>query len=216
MSKGYFLVLDGCEGGGKTTNKAYLVQELESAGLEVVSTREPGGTPLAEKIRELLLAPNPEPMAVDTELLLMFAARAQHVKQVIFPALERGAVVISDRFVDATFAYQGGGRGVPWERLELLERFVLGDFKPDLTLLFDLPVEIGMERVKRRGALDRFEQEQKQFFEDVRKAYLQRAVSDMRRYWVIDASQSLDHVQTEMRRAVIKIVRAVKPELFDA
>lgn len=216
MSKGYFLVLDGCEGGGKTTNKEYLVRELESAGLEVVSTREPGGTPLAEKIRELLLAPNPEPMAVDTELLLMFAARAQHVKQVIFPALERGAVVVSDRFVDATFAYQGGGRGVPWDRLELLEQFVLGDFKPDLTLLFDLPVEVGMERVKRRGALDRFEQEQRQFFEDVRKAYLQRAANDMKRYWVIDASQSLEHVQVDMRRAVIKIMRAVKPELFDA
>ena len=137
-------------------------------------TREPGGTPLAERIRELLLAPSDEPMAADTELLLMFAARAAY-RRVIRPALARGAVVLCDRFTDATYAYQGGGRGLPEVRIAALESFVQGDLRPDLTLVFDLPVEIGLARAAARGRLDRFEQEDRRFFEAVRQTYLQRA-----------------------------------------
>ena len=161
-------------------------------------TREPGGTPLAERIRELLLAPSEERMAVDTELLLMFAARAQHLAEVIRPALTRGAVVLCDRFTDATYAYQGGGRGLSVERIAQLEQFVQGELHPDLTLIFDLPVEIGLARAAARGRLDRFEQEGRGFFEAVREAYLQRAAQAPQRYRVLDAGQSLAQVQADI------------------
>lgn len=197
-----FITLEGPEGAGKSTNRDYLAELLGSGGREVVLTREPGGTPLAERIREILLAPAAEPMAVDTELLLMFAARAQHLAQVVRPALARGALVLCDRFVDATYAYQGGGRGVPVERIATLEAFVLGDLEPDLTLVFDLPVEIGLARAARRGALDRFEQEQRAFFEAVRQTYLDRAQAVPARYRLIDASRSLAEVQAELRALV--------------
>ncbi|MGI4840348.1 MAG: dTMP kinase [Janthinobacterium lividum] len=192
---GLFITLEGPEGAGKSTNREYLALQLRAAGLDVVLTREPGGTPLAERIREVLLAPSDEPMNADAELLLMFAARAQHIAQVIRPALQRGAVVLCDRFTDATYAYQGGGRGLPVERIATLERFVQGDLQPDLTLVFDLPIEVGLARASARGRLDRFEQEGRAFFDAVRSAYLARAATDTQRYRIVDASQSLAEVQ---------------------
>ena len=172
---GLFITLEGPEGAGKSTNREYLAECLREQGIEVVLSREPGGTPLAERIRELLLAPSDEIMDSDTELLLVFAARAQHLAQVIRPALARGAVVLCDRFTDATYAYQGGGRGLSEARIAELERFVQGELRPNLTLVFDLPVEIGLSRAAARGRLDRFEQEGRAFFDAVRHTYLQRA-----------------------------------------
>lgn len=192
---GLFITLEGPEGAGKSTNRDYLAALLREHGVDVVLTREPGGTPLAERIRELLLAPADEPMASDTELLLVFAARAQHLQQVVRPALARGAVVLCDRFTDATYAYQGGGRGVPAERIALLEDFVQDVLRPDLTLVFDLPVEVGLARAAARGRLDRFEQERLEFFEAVRSTYLHRAAQAPERYRVLDAAQPLDAVQ---------------------
>ncbi len=195
---GLFITLEGPEGAGKSTNREYLAELLMQAGIEVVLTREPGGTPLAERIRELLLAPDSEVMAVDTELLLMFAARAQHLAGVIRPALARGAVVQCDRFTDATYAYQGGGRGLAYERIAILEQFVQGDLRPDLTLVFDLPVEVGLARAAARGKLDRFEQEQQSFFEAVRQTYLARAAQAPERYRILDAAQPLSQVQADL------------------
>ncbi|CAM4079396.1 Thymidylate kinase [Pseudomonas reidholzensis] len=192
---GLFITLEGPEGAGKSTNREYLAERLREHGLDVVLTREPGGTPMAEQIRELLLTPSDEQMAADTELLLMFAARAQHLAGVIRPALARGAVVLCDRFTDATYAYQGGGRGLSVERIAILEDFVQGDLRPDLTLVFDLPIEVGLARAAARGRLDRFEQEGKAFFEAVRHAYLERAQRAPQRYSIVDAGQSLDAVQ---------------------
>ena len=203
---GLFITLEGAEGAGKSTNRDYLAMCLRAAGIEVLLTREPGGTPLAERIRELLLAPSDEPMAADTELLLVFAARAQHLAQVIRPALARGCVVLCDRFTDATYAYQGGGRGLSQQRIAELERFVQGDLRPDLTLLFDLPVEQGLARAAARGRLDRFEQEQRSFFEAVRQTYLQRAALAPQRYRLLDASQSLQQVQAAIDALVPMLV----------
>lgn len=204
---GLFITLEGPEGAGKSTNRDYLAERLRSAGCEVVLTREPGGTPLAERIRELLLAPSDEPMAVDTELLLVFAARAQHLAQVIRPALAAGRVVLCDRFTDATYAYQGGGRGLPQERIAQLEAFVQGGLRPDLTLVFDLPVEVGLARAQARGRLDRFEQEAQAFFEAVRRTYLERASLAPGRYRVLDAGQPLAAVQAQLD--------GLLPELLD-
>lgn len=195
---GLFITLEGPEGAGKSTNREYLAERLRERGIEVQLTREPGGTPLAERIRELLLDPSDEKMAVDTELLLVFAARAQHIAQVIRPALERGAFVLCDRFTDATYAYQGGGRGLPVERIAQLESFVQGGLRPDLTLVFDLPVEIGLSRAAARGRLDRFEQEGRSFFEAVRNTYLDRARAEPARYHILDAAQSLAEVQRDL------------------
>lgn len=192
---GLFITLEGPEGAGKSTNREYLAERLREQGLDVVLTREPGGTPLAERIRELLLAPSDEAMAADTELLLVFAARAQHLAEVIRPALARGAVVLCDRFTDATYAYQGGGRGLSQARIATLEAFVQGTLRPDLTLVFDLPVEVGLARAAARGRLDRFEQEGQTFFEAVRQAYLQRAAREPQRYSLLDAAQPLAAVQ---------------------
>ena len=203
---GLFITLEGPEGAGKSTNREYLAQRLRERGLDVVLTREPGGTPLAERIRELLLTPADEPMNSDTELLLVFAARAQHLAQVIRPALTRGAVVLCDRFTDATFAYQGGGRGLSSARIEQLESFVQGELRPDLTLIFDLPVEIGLSRAAARGRLDRFEQEGLGFFEAVRSAYLDRARQAPQRYSVIDAGRSLSAVQQDLDRLLPDIL----------
>ncbi|GGH92300.1 dTMP kinase [Pseudomonas fluvialis] len=203
---GLFITLEGPEGAGKSTNRDYLAMCLRAAGIEVLLTREPGGTPLAERIRELLLAPSDEAMAADTELLLVFAARAQHLAQVIRPALARGDVVLCDRFTDATYAYQGGGRGLSQQRIAELERFVQGDLRPDLTLLFDLPVEQGLARAAARGRLDRFEQEQRSFFEAVRQTYLQRAALAPQRYRLLDASQSLQQVQAAIDGLVPMLV----------
>lgn len=196
--KGFFITLEGPEGAGKSTNREHLAQRLRERGFEVVLTREPGGTPLAERIREILLAPTDEPMSSDAELLLVFAARAQHLARIIRPALARGAVVICDRFTDATYAYQGGGRGLSYQRIEQLEHFVQGEMRPDLTLIFDLPVEVGLSRAAARGRLDRFEQEGLTFFESVRSAYLERAQHAPERYRVIDAGRSLSAVQQDL------------------
>lgn len=193
--KGLFITLEGPEGAGKSTNRDYLAGRLQASGIEVVLTREPGGTALGEQVRELLLAPTAGPMAADTELLLMFAARAQHLDEVIRPALARGAVVLCDRFTDATYAYQGGGRGLALSRIETLERFVQGELRPDLVLLFDLPVAVGLSRAAARGRLDRFELEGTAFFEAVRCAYLDRAQKDPHRYRILDAARPLEDVQ---------------------
>ncbi len=203
---GLFITLEGPEGAGKSTNREYLAQRLRDHGLDVVLTREPGGTPLAESIRELLLAPADEPMNSDAELLLVFAARAQHLAQVIRPALERGAVVLCDRFTDATYAYQGGGRGLSTQRIEQLESFVQGEMRPDLTLVFDLPVEVGLSRAAARGRLDRFEQEGLGFFEAVRNTYLRRAGQDRQRYRIVDAGQSLAAVQEALDRLLPEVL----------
>ena len=205
---GLFITLEGPEGAGKSTNRDYLAERLREQGIDVLLTREPGGTPLAERIRELLLDPSDEPMAADTELLLVFAARAQHLQQVIRPALAKGSVVLCDRFTDATYAYQGGGRGLSIERIAQLEQFVQGELRPDLTLIFDLPVEIGLARASARGRLDRFEQEGRGFFEAVRQAYLQRAEQAPQRYRVLDAGQTLAQVQAD--------IDALLPSLLEA
>ncbi len=205
-----FITLEGPEGAGKSTNREYLAQRLRDQGMRVLLTREPGGTPLAERIRELLLEPSEEPMAADTELLLVFAARAQHLAQVIRPALQRGEVVICDRFTDATYAYQGGGRGLSMERIAQLESFVQGELRPDLTLVFDLPVEIGLQRAVARGRLDRFEQEQRSFFEAVRSSYLQRAADYPQRYRVLDAAQPLEQVQVALDQLLPEILAHVR------
>ena len=204
---GLFITLEGPEGAGKSTNREYLAKRLRENGIEVVLSREPGGTPLAERIRELLLDPSGEKMDSDTELLLVFAARAQHLAQVIRPALARGAVVLCDRFTDATYAYQGGGRGLGDVRIAELERFVQGELRPDLTLVFDLPVEIGLSRAAARGRLDRFEQEGRDFFEAVRQTYLQRAAATPARYRVLDAAQPLAVVQ--------RSIDALLPEILE-
>lgn len=201
-----FITLEGPEGAGKSTNREYLAERLRERGVEVLLTREPGGTPLAERVRELLLTPSDEPMAADTELLLVFAARAQHLAQVIRPALMRGCVVLCDRFTDATYAYQGGGRGVPEARIAVLENFVQGELRPDLTLVFDLPVEVGLARAAARGRLDRFELEGRGFFEAVRQAYLRRAAAEPQRYRVVDAAQSLDQVQRDLDRLLPQLL----------
>lgn len=205
---GLFITLEGPEGAGKSTNREYLAERLREQGVDVLLTREPGGTPLAERIRELLLDPSDEPMAADAELLLVFAARAQHLQQVIRPALAKGRVVLCDRFTDATYAYQGGGRGLSIERIAQLEQFVQGELRPDLTLIFDLPVEIGLARAAARGRLDRFEQEGRGFFEAVRQAYLQRAEQAPQRYRVLDAGQTLAQVQAD--------IDALLPSLLEA
>jgi dTMP kinase len=193
--------LEGIDGAGKSTHLAWLANWLRDHGHEVVVTREPGGTPLGEKLRGLLLS---EPMHVETEALLMFASRREHLDKVIFPALERGAWVISDRFTDASFAYQCGGRGIAEQRLMILETWVHQGFQPSLTLLFDTPVEVAHQRLmsSRQGSggegLDRFELEQEEFFRRVRDMYLRRASQDSRRVRVIDSGQNISQIQKEL------------------
>ncbi|MGO1003699.1 dTMP kinase [Lysobacter sp. CA196] len=191
-----FVTLEGGEGAGKSTVLAALRGAFEAAGIEAVYTREPGGTPLAEQIRGLMLDTHHEPASPATELLLAFAARAQHVATAILPALERGAWVISDRFTDASYAYQGAGRGLDPAFIAELERRVVG-LRPVLTLLLDVPVEIGLQRVRGRGAADRIESERSDFFERVRQAYRDRAAAEPSRFAVIDASQAADAVAAQ-------------------
>jgi dTMP kinase len=195
VKRGLFITIEGGEGVGKSTNIDFIKTTLEAQGIQCVVTREPGGTPLAEEIREVLIKNRDEHVVTETELLLMFAARAQHLHQKILPALEAGIWVISDRFTDATYAYQSGGRGVPSEKVALLEEFVQGDVRPDLTLLLDAPIEVGMARAKNRGKLDRFEEEEAEFFNKVRNNYLSRAKAEPDRFNIIDATQSLALVQ---------------------
>lgn len=196
--RGHFITLEGSEGSGKSTNLAYIYQQLQRSGIDVVLTREPGGTPLGEKIRELLLDHRQQAMASDTELLLMFAARAQHLNELILPALEQGKWVLCDRFTDATYAYQGAGRGIAEERIATLENWVQGKLRPDLTLFLDLPVEQGLARAGERSTPDRFEREQIDFFERVRQGYLKQAEREPQRYRVVDASLPLGQVQAQL------------------
>lgn len=210
--RGIFITLEGPEGAGKTTNQIYLAEQLRAQGVQVTLTREPGGTALAEQIRDILLAPHDEAMAVDTELLLMFAARAQHLAEVIVPALAAGQVVICDRFTDATYAYQGGGRGLDCSRIAQLEQFVQGDLRPDLTLLFDLSVSEGMARAVARGKLDRFEQEQQEFFEAVRHSYLQRAQAEPERFRLVNAQQALADVQKDLDVHLLDIMERLREQ----
>ncbi len=200
--EGRFIVLEGIEGAGKSTHAALLQKLVVSAGHSVELTREPGGTPLAEAIRELLLRPRDgDAMPAQTELLLMFAARAAHLEQRIRPALQQGKWVICDRFTDASYAYQGAGRGIAEERIAELEKAVQGKLRPDLVLIFDLPPEAGLARARKRGRVDRFEAEQLDFFARARDCYLQRAKLDPQRYRVLNAAAALEDVQAELTRA---------------
>lgn len=199
---GKFITLEGIEGAGKSTQKRALVEHLKSRGLTVIETREPGGTPYAEAIRELLLAHPTEPVSAQTELLLMFAARAQHLEALIKPSLDAGSWVVCDRFTDATFAYQGGGRQLPSQWIETLETLVQGPLRPDLTLLFDVPTAVGLQRAGKRGVLDRIESEDLAFFDRVRAEYLRRAELDGDRTRILDASQSEAQVTADMISAV--------------
>lgn len=200
--RGRFITVEGTEGVGKTTNLDFVQQVLEAKGVEVVRTREPGGTPLAEDIRSLLLTPREEPVADLAELLLMFAARAQHLDQVIRPALAAGQWVLCDRFTDATYAYQGGGRRMDTSQISVLEKLVQQELRPDLTLLLDLPVDVGLSRARARSAPDRFEAEQVQFFEAVRNQYLRRAEQEPERFAIIDATPELPKVQQQILQAL--------------
>ena len=196
--RGRFITIEGGEGAGKSTMMGRVMNWLEIAGHRVIGTREPGGTDLAEKLREILLDRNNISLSGRAELLLLFAARSQHLDQLIRPALARGDWVLCDRFTDATWAYQGGGRGLPRDEIEALETLVHGDLQPDLTLLLDLPVEQGLKRAAERGQADRFEQESRVFFEHVRKAYLERAAAAGERFAVIDASGNIEEVWSQI------------------
>jgi dTMP kinase len=210
--RGFFLTIEGIEGMGKTTAMDYLERELLSAGVHTLRTREPGGTALGERLRDILLAPTDAAINPMAELLMMFAARAEHLATVIAPALSSGQWVLCDRFTDASFAYQGAGRGLGEEAVATLESLVQGDLRPDITLLLDAPVAVGLERARGRGALDRFEQEDLAFFERVRRGYLQRALAGSGRYHVVDASRELAEVQQALK-AFASSVLACPPTL---
>lgn len=209
MKKGLFITLEGGEGAGKSTQMAYVEECLKKAGKSVCVTREPGGTGLSESIRELLLDHRQTAMDADTELLLMFAARAQHIAELIRPALDAGQWVLCDRFTDATYAYQGGGRGIETSRIAALEDWVQGELRPDLTLLLDLPIDVGMSRAGERGELDRFEREQQNFFERVRNTYLDLAKQYPDRYRIVDASQDIQQVQVQINAILAPVLEGV-------
>ncbi|WP_372722201.1 dTMP kinase [Immundisolibacter sp.] len=206
VNRGRFITLEGMEGAGKTSRLADLQAFLQQRGKTVLATREPGGTALGEKLRALLLAPEHGPMTPLTELLLMFAARSEHIQQVILPALDAGQWVLCDRYVDASYAYQGAGRGLGNAPVAALEALLPSQAHPDLTLLLDLPVESGLARAKRRGAADRFEQETSGFHQRVREAYLSRARQRPQRYCLIDAALSPFEVSAAIERAVGRLL----------
>jgi len=197
-----FITLEGSEGVGKTTNLEHIQTLLTERGIDFVVTREPGGTELGEQLRDLLLGHKHDGMADETELLMMFAARSEHLDKVIKPALSKGQWVLCDRFTDATYAYQGGGRGIDLNRISILEDYVQGDCRPDLTLLLDAPIDVGRERAGKRSAPDRFEKEQTDFFDKVRGAYLKRAADDPQRMKIIDASLELDAVKSQITEQI--------------
>ena len=205
MTPGKFITLEGGEGVGKSTNIQFIKEFLQARNIPVILTREPGGTPVAEAIRELLLRKNDESFSKQSELLLMFAARAQHLSQVIQPNLKKGIWVLCDRFTDATYAYQGGGRKLDKDTIVWLENLVQGNFRPDLTLLLDAPIEVGLSRAKARSTLDRFESEQMFFFEAVRSVYLGRAQQFPERIKIIKANQTLADVQKD----IVKVLKQV-------
>ena len=205
MKKGKFITLEGIDGAGKSTQLAWIVELLQHAGRATVVTREPGGTPLGEQLRALLLDKS-NTMHPETEALLMFAARREHLDKVILPALSQGQWVISDRFTDASFAYQGGGRGLDIDKLTILEQWTQGALQPDLTLYFDVPVEVGQQRVSQIKTLDRFEKEQADFFQRVRAAYLDRAKQFPDRIKIIDGSRSLTEVKAAVERILMGLL----------
>jgi dTMP kinase len=198
MERGKFITVEGIEGVGKSTNIAVLVERIEAAGHKVLTTREPGGTPFAEDIRDILMNRGDEPVPEIAELLLMFAARSFNVNNVILPALEAGTWVICDRFTDSSRAYQGGGRGLPMETIDRMADWVHGDTWPDVTILLDAPVDVGMSRAGKRSAPDRIEQERHDFFERVRACYLAIAANEPERFVVIDTTRSLEEVRTDI------------------
>lgn len=201
QKNGIFLTIEGVEGVGKSTAMEYIQDYLRTKKIDFILTREPGGTSLAEEIRQVLLKPNSEEvMLPETELLLMFASRIQHIAHVILPALREGKWVVSDRFVDASFAYQGGGRGIDLARIEYMEKWLVHPLHPDMTLLLDASAEIGLARAKHRGPHDRIEMEKIDFFERVRAVYLARATEDPKRFRIIDATEPLDLVHANIRK----------------
>jgi dTMP kinase len=200
--RGRFITFEGIDGAGKSTHIGFVTAWLKAAGRRVVSTREPGGTPVGEKLRDLLLH---EPMNLETEALLMFASRREHLAQVIDPALARGDWVLSDRFTDASFAYQGGGRGLARDKLDALERWVHPDLQPDLTFLFDVPLAVARERLNATRTLDRFEQEEADFFERCRAEYLRRAAESPLRVVVIDSTRTIGEVQGSLVAALERL-----------
>lgn len=208
MTPGAFITIEGIEGAGKTTCMKVLVDRVTAQGIPVLQTREPGGTTLGEDLRELLLGHRHTGMADDTELLLMFAARAEHIQHKIRPALEQDQWVVCDRFTDATYAYQGAGRGISPERIGVLEQWVQGELRPDLTIVMDLPVEQGLERAGKRSAPDRFEREQAAFFERVRQGYLDIARRDPERVQVVDASPELEQVTASIQQVIDNFIRS--------
>lgn len=208
--RGLFITIEGTEGVGKSTNVAFVREYIASHGIELVTTREPGGTPLAEEIRNLLLAPRSELVDPVAELLLIFAARAQHISEVIAPALARGAWVLSDRFTDATYAYQGFGRSLPLDVIRLLEGIVQHQLHPDKTILLDIDVHIGLERARSRGDLDRFEQEDILFFESVRTGYKTRIEENPHRYAVVNAGNTLQRVQEDIKHVLDDLIVQTK------
>ena len=205
--RGVFISLDGIDGAGKTTHLQAIQAWMTQQNLPFVMTREPGGTPLGESLRALLLDPATQ-ISNETECLLMFAARQQHLQDVIEPALAQGTHVISDRFTDATFAYQGGGRGLPWQKIAALELWVQAGLQPDLTLLLDVPLEVSMGRIEKSREKDRFEQEQAEFFTRVRNAYLQRAQAAPERYALINAHRERELVSADVLAAVARVFAA--------
>ena len=205
---GKFITVEGIEGAGKTTCMQVVTEVIEHQGINAIHTREPGGTDLGEDLRSLLLGHKHTGMSDDAELLMMFAARAEHIAQKIQPALDDGKWVLCDRFTDATYAYQGYGRGIPLEKIAGLENWVQGELRPDLTLLMDLPVEVGMKRAGKRSAPDRFESEAWDFFERIRQGYLSIAAEQPSRVKVIDASQDLPDVQAQVKTAIEAFVNA--------
>lgn len=212
MLRGKFITVEGSEGVGKSTNINHVRARLEGYGIDLVETREPGGTPLGEEIRELLLDHRHTGMSQDAELMLMFAARAEHLSRVILPALEAGKWVLCDRFTDASHAYQGGGRGIPTERIGQLEQWVQQGLQPDLTLLLDIDPEIGLERAGKRGALDRFEKEEIAFFHRVRETYLERAEAFPERFRIVDTSSPLEQVQARIDKELIPFIERALEE----
>lgn len=204
---GKFITIEGIEGTGKSTAMHYVQHWLEQQSIPFIQTREPGGTLIAEQIRQIFLKKQAEVMHADTEALLVFAARAQHLHQVIWPALQDGKWVVCDRFTDASYAYQGGGRGIEAQRINILENWVQGSFRPDTVILLDAPVDICLQRTMQRGALDRIEVEKTEFFDRARAAYLKRAAAEPERYKMVDAAKSITEVQEQISHILSNLTK---------
>ena len=204
--RGKFITIEGIEGVGKSTNIEYVAKALQAKGVELIQSREPGGTPLAEELREVLLKNRNEAVDPTAELLMVFSARAQHLNTLIRPSLESGVWVLCDRFTDATYAYQGYGRSLPIKEIQQLENLVQKGLQPDLTIYLDIEVEVGLERARKRGELDRFEKEEVEFFERVSRGYRERIKQNPERYAVVDAGQPLELVQIQIQKILDSLV----------